>query len=67
MHIQCHKCEKQTRIKYSPSDELPFDYDPGFFCEHCFERLNTDLILVQVMQVAENALYTAQDATGRTS
>lgn len=50
--IKCQHCQRTTEVRYKKAHELPFDYDPGYFCLHCNERLNSDVILAElIMQV----------------
>lgn len=47
---QCPKCQQTTEPIYKTAQDLPFDYEAGFFCQHCeLERLDTDKILADLI------------------
>ena len=47
---QCPKCHQTTEPVYKTVQDLPFDYEAGFFCQHCgLERLDTDKMLADLI------------------
>ena len=60
----CPKCKQATKPVYKTENDLPFDYDSGFFCQHCsLERLDTGSMLVDLINTLEKALDVAQQAS----
>lgn len=49
----CSKCKQETRPRRS---ELPSDYDEGFFCEHCRERISLEEVLLAVICEVDNEM-----------